>query len=156
RTAQYRLFIGPTVMALALGAAMSGGGRDWGAFIAASALMLGAMMMLFGGRLIRNDLRHDMLHLPLIKSLPIASGDIVLAEVASAALPMAVIQFILLVVAFAASTASADVPLPFEVRLGLLTASPFAVLALNGALLTIQNGTAVLFPAWIRLGPAVN
>ena len=30
------------------------------------------------------------------------------------------------------------------------------MLALNGALLTIQNGIAVLFPAWIRLGPAVS
>jgi len=27
---------------------------------------------------------------------------------------------------------------------------------LNGALLTIQNGTAVLFPAWVRLGPVVS
>jgi hypothetical protein len=28
-------------------------------------------------------------------------------------------------------------------------------LALNLALMTIQNGTAVLFPAWVRLGPTV-
>jgi ABC-2 type transport system permease protein len=156
RTAQLRLFIGPTVMALALGAAVSEGARDAGAFITSSALMLGLMMMVFGGRLIRNDLRHDMLHLPLLKSLPIGSGDIVLAEVASSALPMAALQFVLLVIAFVASLNTEMLPLAIEIRIGLLIASPFVVLALNGALLTIQNGTAVLFPSWIRLGPAVN
>ena len=30
------------------------------------------------------------------------------------------------------------------------------MLAINGALITIQNGMAVLFPAWIRLGTAVS
>jgi hypothetical protein len=34
-----------------------------------------------------------------------------------------------------------------------LLVAPPALLAVNGALLTIQNATAVLFPAWIRIGP---
>jgi hypothetical protein len=37
-----------------------------------------------------------------------------------------------------------------------MIAAPFAVVALNGAILTIQNATAVLFPAWVRLGPVVS
>jgi len=41
-------------------------------------------------------------------------------------------------------------------RLALLVSAPFAVVALNGAILTIQNATAVLFPAWVRLGPVVS
>jgi hypothetical protein len=155
RTAQLRLFIGPVIMAVAVGAATSGGG-DLASFIAATTLTLAAMMLIFGGRLIRNDLRHDMLHLPLLKSLPIASGDIVLAEVASAALPMSVVQMVLLVAAYSAMLASATQPFSPGVHVALLCASPFAVVALNVALLTIQNATAVLFPAWIRLGPAVN
>ena len=112
--------------------------------------------MVFGGRLIRNDLRQDMQHLPLLKTLPISPGDLMLAEVASAALPMAALQMLLLIIAYAASLLWADVPLTAGIRLGILLASPFAVIALNGALLTIQNGMAVLFPAWIRLGPAVT
>jgi len=32
----------------------------------------------------------------------------------------------------------------------------FVTSKLNGALLTIQNALAVLFPAWMRLGSAVN
>jgi ABC-2 type transport system permease protein len=155
RTAQYRLFIGPLVMAIALGFAF-GSGLGTGATIAASALVLAAMLLVFGGRLIRNDLRHDMLHLPLLKSLPLSAGDIVLAEVASAALPMAAFQLILLMVAEAASYASTVMPIPRDIRLAVLAVSPFAILSLNAALLTIQNGIAVLFPGWIRLGAAVN
>jgi hypothetical protein len=30
------------------------------------------------------------------------------------------------------------------------------VLAINGALITVQNGMAVLFPAWVRLGSGVS
>jgi hypothetical protein len=155
RTAQLRLFIGPLVMALAVGAATAGSG-GLPEFLSTTAITLAAMMLLFGGRLIRNDLRHDMLHLPLLKSLPIAPADIVLAEVTSAALPMSIIQFLLVLIAFAAMLALAAPPFAPSIQVALLCASPFAVAALNLALLTIQNATAVLFPAWIRLGPAVN
>jgi hypothetical protein len=87
RTSQWRVFIGPGVMAIAIGTAMGGAETDAAARVAAGAMVLAGMLLLFGGRLIRNDLRHDMQHLPLIKSLPIASGHIVLAEIASSALP---------------------------------------------------------------------
>jgi hypothetical protein len=78
------------------------------------------------------------------------------AEVASGALPMAALQLVLLVISFVASLAAPVLPISASTRLALLAAAPFAIVALNAALLTIQNGTAVLFPTWIRLGPAVN
>jgi hypothetical protein len=114
------------------------------------------MLLLFGGRLIRNDLRHDMQHLPLIKSLPIPPGEIVLAEVASSALPMAAVQLVFLTFAYVCLLASRVNPLGADIRLALMIAAPFAVVSLNGAILTIQNATAVLFPAWVRLGPVVS
>jgi hypothetical protein len=156
RTAQLRVFIGPVAMALALGVAVSGNGADAAEVLATCALALVALLLLFGGRLIRNDLRHDMQHLPLLKTLPIAPGDIVLAEVASAALPMAAAQMLLIIVAYTALLASSIDPLGRDMQLALFVTSPFAILAVNGALLTIQNGIAVLFPAWIRLGPTVS
>jgi hypothetical protein len=143
-------------MSLALGAAASSDGGDVAGLIATSAFALAAMLLIFGGRLIRNDLRQDMRHLPLLKTLPIAPGELMLAEVASATLPMATAQFSLLVVAYVAALFSDSAPLAPSLRLGLLLAAPFAAVALTGALLTIQNGMAVLFPAWIRLGPAMN
>lgn len=156
RTSQWRVFIGPMVMAIAIGSAMGSGDTDAAARVAAGAIVLAGMLLLFGGRLIRNDLRHDMQHLPLIKSLPIASEQIVLAEVASSALPMAVAQLILVVVAYVAALASTSDFLPADLRLAIVVAAPFAVLALNAALATIQNATAVLFPGWVRLGPVVS
>lgn len=156
RTMELRLLIGPLVVSLVMGGAASSGGRDPALFVAAAALTFGAMLLVFGGRLIRNDLRHDMLHLPMLKTLPISGRDMVIAEVASSALPMAALQFVLLLVAFTSSLWSPLVELPLGIRTGILIAAPFATVALNAALLTIQNGLAVLFPAWMRLGASVN
>ncbi len=159
RTAQMRLIIAPAFMAIAIGAAISSGRAGGGgpaATVAISALAMAALMLTFGSRLIRNDLRHDMLHLPLLKSSPLAPADIVLAEVASSALPVAAIQLALLIVAYIAAVVMPGQPLAMSTRIALLVSAPFAVVALNGALLTVQNGAAVLFPTWIRLGPAVS
>jgi hypothetical protein len=156
RTAQFRLLIGPMVMAIIIGAALAGDDGGPLGMVAASAAVLAGLLIVFGGRLIRNDLRQDMQHLPLLKTLPVAPGDLMVAEVASGALPMAAVQLLLLLVAYAASLRSPMVPWTPTTRLAILAAAPFAIVALNGALLTIQNGTAVLFPTWIRLGPNVN
>jgi ABC-2 type transport system permease protein len=156
RTAQLRLLIGPTAMSIIIGGAIAGDEGGALGVIAASSLIFAGLLVVFGGRLIRNDLRQDMQHLPLLKTLPVASGDLMLAEVASGALPMAALQLVLLLVSYSASFGLPLVTIPHETRLAILGGAPFAVLALNGALLTIQNGTAVLFPTWIRLGPAAN
>jgi hypothetical protein len=95
RTVQLHVFIGPLVMSIALGTAFSTG-AGWPMHVALTALNFAGLMLVLGGRLIRNDLRQDMQHLPLIKSLPMKPGDIVLAEVASSALPMAAVQMALL------------------------------------------------------------
>ena len=77
RTAQLRLLIGPAVMAIAFGAALSSDARRLSRRpVATSALTLAGLLLVFGGRLIRNDLRQDMQHLPLLKTLPVAPGDI--------------------------------------------------------------------------------
>jgi ABC-2 type transport system permease protein len=154
RTAQLRVFIGPLAMAVILGGAFSAEG-DVRAIIATSALILAGMLLVFGGRMIRNDMRQDMQHLALLKVLPIASTELMLAEVASSALPMAALQLSLLIVAFVAAALTNYALIDEGVRLGCMLAAPVAVLALNLALMTIQNGTAVLFPAWVRLGPTV-
>jgi len=156
RTAQVRLFVGPAAMAAALGAAFNSGRADVGGFIAITATIFAGMLLMLGGRLVRNDLRHDMLHLPLIKSLPISSAHVVVAEVASSAIPMAAVQLVLVVAAYIASVFALDNPLAPDVRLAIVLSAPFAVFALNGALLAIQNATAVLFPAWMRLGASAN
>ncbi len=156
RTAQLRLLVGPTAMSVIIGGAIAGDEGGALGVVAASSLIFAGLLIVFGGRLIRNDLRQDMQHLPLLKTLPVSPGDLMVAEVASGALPMAALQFTVLLVSYFASLALPFVPIPPTTRLALLAGAPFAVIALNGALLTIQNGTAVLFPTWVRLGPATN
>lgn len=156
RTIQWPLFIAPLAMSIAGGMAASEGFSDVPVFIATTCLAFCASMLVFGGRMIRNDLRHDMANLPLLKSIPLGARDLIVAEVASSALPMAALQLTLVIVAFFASLGSNRVPMDMNVREAIVAASPFAVLALNGALQTIQNGLAVLFPAWMRLGSTVN
>lgn len=155
RTAQLRLFIGPLAMAIVLGGALSADG-DVFAMISTSALMLAALLLVFGGRLIRNDLRQDMQHLPMLKTLPVDPGVLVGAEVASSALPMAAVQLLLLVIAYVAGTLTPYALFPKAIRTGVIAAAPLAVLALNTALMTIQNGIVVLFPNWVRLGTTVS
>lgn len=155
RTIQLHVFIGPLVMSIALGTAFSTG-AGWPMHIALTALNFAGLMLVLGGRLIRNDLRQDMQHLPLIKSLPMKPGDIVLAEVASSALPMAVVQIALILIAYIALIPTQLRFFSPDIKLALLIASPFLIIALNGALITVQNAMAVLFPAWVRLGPIVT
>jgi len=156
RTVQLRLFVGPLAMAIAFGAAVASAGGDTAGFVSVTAGTFALMMVVFGGRLIRNDLRHDMLHLPMLKSLPVASSHVIFAEVASAALPMAALQLVLVLISYFGSLFASRQPIPGSIRLAVVVASPIAVLALNGALITVQNGMAVLFPAWVRLGSGVS
>jgi hypothetical protein len=158
RTVKVRLLIAPVVMALVVGASISsaGGGDDPAMPVIVTAVTLGAMLLLFSNRMIRNDLRHDMLNLALLKTLPVSSRDIVLAEVTSSTLPMAAIQIVMVLIAFVASLFTSSVPIGLSTRVGMVVGAPFALVALNGALLTMQNGLAVFFPGWMRLGTAVS
>lgn len=156
RTAQLRLLLGPAGMAIAFGAALSSGARDFSLWVTATAATFAGLLIVFGGRLVRNDLRHDMLHLPLLKAVPVRSSDIVLAEVASSTVPIVVLQLVVIVIAYVASFGTERIWLSPTTRLAILVGSPFLMLAVNGALITIQNGMAILFPAWIRLGSAVS
>lgn len=155
RTIQLRLFVGPLAMAIVLGGAFSAE-DDVFAMVATSALMLAGLLIVFGGRLIRNDLRQDMQHLPMLKTLPVDPGVLMGAEVASSALPMTAVQLLLLVISYAAAAMTEFSLVPAGVRNGCIIAAPVAIVAVNAALMTIQNGIVVLFPNWVRLGPSVS
>jgi ABC-2 type transport system permease protein len=118
------------------------------------ALIMAIVLPLILSQALRHDLRADMMHLPLLKSLPLAGGDLVLAEVASGAVPMAAVQLVLFAIAGIAFYVSPrPAPVPASVLVGIALTLPVTLLALDGAFCTIVNGSAVLFPAWIRLGP---
>ncbi|MGH7653691.1 MAG: putative ABC exporter domain-containing protein [Gemmatimonadaceae bacterium] len=142
------------VILIAIAAVVGGkvGDRAW--ILGLVAAVMGILGPFFIVQVLRHDLRSDMLHLPFLKSLPLAGADLVLAEVLSTALPMVAVQFALFAVAgIAASMSSKAGYVPASIAIGAAIASPLMLIALDGAICTILNGSAVLFPGWIRLGP---
>lgn len=115
--------------------------------------MVAVMFLLFGPFVLRNDLRSDLLHLAFLKTLPLRARDVVLAQVVSTATAMATGQILLVLVAGAALLiAGKAAEVPTEVLVAAMIGVPALLLSLNFANFTIQNGAALLFPAWVRLG----
>ena len=97
-----------------------------------------------------------MMHLPLLKSLPLAGADLVLAEIMSTAIPVA--RDAARAAGDRGNRAAAGSALRRCISRrgyssGILITLPVTLLAIDTALCTVVNGSAVLFPAWIRLGP---
>ena len=110
------------------------------------------MSLLFGSRVIRNDLRQDLLSLSLLKTYPLRGYQIVLAELALPTLALSAFQAVLVAIMVASRPASAvadfpAVPLGVAVMLAIL-----ALGAINATSTTIQNAIALAFPAWVHLG----
>lgn len=145
------------VILLAIAAFIGWNVGDLAGIIGLVAAIMGLLGPFFVVQVLRHDLRSDMLHLPFLKSLPLAGSDLVLAEVLSTALPMAVVQFALFAIAGIAGAMSSKAGyVPANMAIGVAIASPLILVALDGAICTILNGSAVLFPAWIRLGPSTG
>ena len=154
RTLQFRVVIAPLIMASVWGWAF-GEGKGLLAGIAIGAVTLAGVLTVFGPLLIRNDLRQDMQNLTALKVLPLRGRTIVFAEVMSSAIPIAMTQYVLLVVAAIVAELMPD-PVPIEIVVTILVASLPALLAFASAMIAVMNGAPVLFPGWVRLGAVVG
>lgn len=116
----------------------------------------GGMLLLLGPQWTRYDLRLDLRDLTSLRTLPLSGRAIVAAEVIGVSLLHAVTIFAFLAVpvVFALIDGTlrealldvAGAPLPALVTVLLV------VPALNLLTFTIQNGLALLYPAWVQLG----
>lgn len=114
---------------------------------------LAVMLAFFAPMFTRNDLRADLLHLPMLKTLPLNGRQIVMAQVLGGALPVALGQALLVVAAVIANgNTGTEKSVPLWLMSGFAVASPVVLIALNAANFAIHNGIALLFPAWVRLG----
>lgn len=154
RTIRVRVFIAPLMMSAIWGAAI---GADKGIVpgVAVGAATFAAMLTFFGPMLVRNDLRQDMQNLLALKVLPLRGQTIVMAEVMSSAIPIAVMQYSTLLVAGLAAVIMPN-PIPVGIVVGAFAASLPALLAFAAAMVAVQNGAPVLFPGWVRLGAVVG
>lgn len=103
---------------------------------------------------VRNDLRQDLPRLALLRSYPLRGARVVAAQVASSVVVLSALQYLLLAISFVALLFSDDAPLDPPRRGLLLAALVVGLPVLNAASLSIQNGIALLFPSWVRLGPS--
>jgi ABC-2 type transport system permease protein len=114
------------------------------------ALMWAVVMLLVGPQWIRNDLRSDLPHFDLLRSYPLRGRSIIAAEAAGSAVMVTVVQLGLLTVAYLAFLGNEALQLTLSERTLVLAAAVAYLPAVNYLAMLIQNGAALLFPAWVR------
>jgi hypothetical protein len=118
------------------------------------ALGLAGFSVLIGARFVRLDLRQDLVHLRLLRTYPVEGAALVAAEVAGSTLLLTLGQMGLLTLGHVMLLSHPSPELDVGSRWLLLMVAPIALLILNAASVTIQNGAALLFPAWVKIGTA--
>jgi ABC-2 type transport system permease protein len=112
----------------------------------------GASMIVLGPQWVRNDLRGDLPKLDLLRSYPLAGWSVVLAEVGASTLLLTAIQLSLLVIGYLAFLGNDTMYPGLEDRTLALAAAFLFLPGINLLGMLIQNGAALLYPAWVRLG----
>ncbi len=109
-------------------------------------------MVVIGPQWVRNDLRGDLLKLDLLRSYPLRGWSVIAAEVAASALVLTAIQISLLLIGYLAFLGDEHMEPGLQDRTLLLLAALVFLPGVNGLGMLIQNGTALLYPGWVRLG----
>jgi hypothetical protein len=109
-------------------------------------------MTVIGPQWVRNDLRSDLLKLDMLRSYPLRGWSVVIAEVGASALVLTLIQLSLLVIGYLAFLGNQSMVPALDERTLLLFAAFVFLPGINLLGMIIQNGAALLFPAWVRLG----
>jgi hypothetical protein len=111
-----------------------------------------ALTILTGSQYVRNDLRGDLLKLDLLRSYPLRGWSVVIAEAGASTLMLTAVQFSLLGLAYLAFLGNETMVPDLEERTLLLVAAIVFLPGINLLGMLIQNGAALLYPAWVRLG----
>lgn len=112
----------------------------------------GAMLLFIGPLWMRFDLRLDLQQLPVLKALPLSGARIVLAEVAGVTILHSITVWSLMAVPIAMVLQDPELAVQSKADIPLMLAIAIAIPAINALMFTVQNGIALLFPAWVRLG----
>lgn len=105
-----------------------------------------------GPQWVRNDLRGDLLKLDLLRSYPLRGWSVVLAEAGASTLVLTTVQWSLLGIAYLAFLGNQSMVPTLEERSLLLLAGVIYLPSINLLGMLIQNGAALLYPAWVHLG----
>jgi len=116
------------------------------------ALFWAGLMVISGPQYVRNDLRGDLLKLDLLRSYPLRGWSVVLAEAGASTLMLTLIQVALLGLSYLAFLGNQTLYPGLEERTLLLLLSLVFLPPINLLGMLIQNGAALLYPAWVRVG----
>lgn len=154
RTGMLRTALVIVVLMVGVSYAMTAGDDTGGGPGAAIPFVtLAVMALLLGPRTVRNDLRQDLQTLASVKTWPLSGATVVLAEIVSPTLVLSLFQLAMLVLAYAGLPPAYRAAWGTPATVALWATVPLALLVINAAGVAIQNGLALLFPGWVRLGP---
>ncbi len=112
----------------------------------------GAMLLFLGPLWMRFDLRLDLRRLSILKTWPLSGHRIVAAEIAGVTLLHSITVWSLMSVPIVMLLLNPDLWESSGATIPMMVAVAIAVPVFNTLMFTIQNGTVLLFPAWVRLG----
>jgi ABC-2 type transport system permease protein len=101
---------------------------------------------------LRDDLRSDLPRLALLRTFPLSGERIVTMEVMAVAIPVALMQWLFLLVALVASLGEAAIPGGVGARVALALAAAVFLPLVGLAGTWVQNAVALLFPDWVPTG----
>jgi hypothetical protein len=144
------IMVGLMALGLMLGVVSEDQGDMALALVAGLALSWAGMLSLLGPQWIRNDLRGELEHLPLLRTWPVSGLVVMTSEVASSALVLTGLQAVLGLGGMTALVLSGEVPIGSAQLVVLTVPALLLLLAVNVIALSIQNGGALLYPSWVR------
>jgi hypothetical protein len=109
------------------------------------------MAVLFAPQVLRIDMRQDLRHLELLKTWPVTAASVVRGQLLWPGALITACAWALLAVALTMS-GLVFTRLGWGWRVSVATSAAILAPALIFAQLTIHNGVALLFPAWVPLG----
>jgi len=110
------------------------------------------LVVLLGPQWVRNDLRRDLLYADLLRSYPLRGWAVVAMEATASAVTLTLLELLLAAVGYLAFFNDTTLDVSRLERTIMLAAALVILPPLNLLMMLLQNGAAVLFPGWVRIG----
>jgi ABC-2 type transport system permease protein len=149
-----RTWVSVTVFVVVLSFSFHGFGSSssWTLVVGMGAAMFGAWTLLLGPQLVRQDFRHDLPQMDMLKVFPLRGWQVALGEILAPAVILAALQWLLIIVAVICLAPLAKGN--FSPGLVIVIGAGAALVApmFNLISLVIPNAAVLLFPAWFQTG----